>query len=111
MKIGFSADAMRICLGNIAIKLDADMSSREEMIPFSPVKGKPLTQPTFAECDSAKLVGKMYYELHPQLWGQGIVSEAFAEVLRFGFEELGCTSISVSRESSLSWTRSFLVTF
>lgn len=36
----------------------------------------------------------MFYELHPQLWGQGLVTEAFAEVLRFAFEEVGCVSVS-----------------
>lgn len=37
----------------------------------------------------------MYYELHPQVWGNDIAGEAFAEVLRFAVEELGCTSVSV----------------
>lgn len=50
----------------------------------------------------------MFFEIHPQLWGnvslssmsadkQGIVSEAFVEVLRFAFEELGVLSVAVSR--------------
>lgn len=42
------------------------------------------------------LVGKMFYEVHPQLWGQGIMSEAFVEVLRFAMEEVGCTLVQVS---------------
>lgn len=50
--------------------------------------------PSSEACQRAGLVGKMFYELHPQLWGQGIVSEAFAEILRFAFEEVGCVSVS-----------------
>lgn len=42
------------------------------------------------------MVGALYYEIHPQLWGQGIMSEAFAEVLRFAFEEVGLWTMSVS---------------
>lgn len=41
-------------------------------------------------------MGKMFYEVHPQLWGQGIMSEAFVEVLRFAMEEIGCTAVQVS---------------
>lgn len=37
----------------------------------------------------------MFYEIHPQLWGQGIMSEAFAEVLRFAMEEVGCNLVIV----------------
>ncbi|GMK55084.1 hypothetical protein CspeluHIS016_0201400 [Cutaneotrichosporon spelunceum] len=40
------------------------------------------------------LEGKLFYELHPQLWGQGLASEAFGEVLRFAFEEVGCVRVS-----------------
>jgi hypothetical protein len=50
--------------------------------------------PSAADCARVQLVGKMFYELHPQVWSQGIVSEAFAEVLRFAFEEVGCTLVS-----------------
>ena len=50
--------------------------------------------PSFADCSRAKLVGKMFYELHPQLWAQGIVSEAFGEVLRFAIEEVGCEVVT-----------------
>jgi RimJ/RimL family protein N-acetyltransferase len=37
----------------------------------------------------------MFYELHPQLWNQGIMSEAFAEVMRYAFEVVGCTEVTV----------------
>lgn len=61
---------------------------------MTPQKGKTWIHPTLSECRQAGLSGKMFYELHPQLWGQGIVSEAFEEVLRFAMEELGCTKVS-----------------
>jgi hypothetical protein len=38
----------------------------------------------------------MFYELHPQLWGKGIMSEAFTEVLRFAMEEVGVDVMVVS---------------
>lgn len=43
-------------------------------------------------------MGKMFYEIHPQLWGQGIMSEAFVEVLRFAMEEVGCAVVQVSSQ-------------
>lgn len=54
------------------------------------------TQPTFEQFKQGGLAGKMFYEVHPQLWGQGIMSEAFVEVLRFAMEEIGCTAVQVS---------------
>ncbi|THE14087.1 N-acetyltransferase [Bacillus timonensis] len=33
------------------------------------------------------------YELHPQYWRKGYVSEAASEVIRYGFNELGLTRI------------------
>ena len=38
----------------------------------------------------------MFYEIHPQIWDQGIMSEAFSEVLRFAMEEVGCCKVTVS---------------
>lgn len=56
--------------------------------------------PSFADTAAAKLEGKLFYELHPQVWGQGLASEAFAEVLRFAFEEVGCVRVSADPTSS-----------
>ncbi|WVQ96069.1 hypothetical protein IAU59_003169 [Kwoniella sp. CBS 9459] len=77
-------------LGNIALSLEYRDLSPSHL----PQKGKVYTQPTFKDMDKAGVVGKMFYEVHPQLWGQGIMSEAFEEVLRFGMEEVGCTVIA-----------------
>jgi RimJ/RimL family protein N-acetyltransferase len=55
--------------------------------------------PTFGDAAKAELVGKIFYELHPQLWGQGLMSEAFTEVLRFAFEEVGCIKVEVCLSS------------
>jgi GNAT superfamily N-acetyltransferase len=98
-------------LGNIALSLETEADqehdhshcgghghahSHIEPDPaLSPQRGTVWVQPSFSDCSRAKLIGKMFYELHPQLWGQGIASEAFAEVLRFAFEEVGCTLVSV----------------
>nr|XP_019043466.1 hypothetical protein I302_08044 [Kwoniella bestiolae CBS 10118]OCF22396.1 hypothetical protein I302_08044 [Kwoniella bestiolae CBS 10118] len=77
-------------LGNIALSLTYPTSSSS----FSPTKGRVYTQPTFEQMHQNKVEGKLFYEIHPQLWGQGIMSEAFEEVLRFGMEEVGCDSIA-----------------
>nr|XP_018260228.1 uncharacterized protein I303_07145 [Kwoniella dejecticola CBS 10117]OBR82386.1 hypothetical protein I303_07145 [Kwoniella dejecticola CBS 10117] len=77
-------------LGNIALSLTYPPDAPS----FLPEKGQIYTQPTFQEFGKYKIEGKMFYEIHPQLWGQGIMSEAFEEVLRFGMEELGCDSIA-----------------
>ncbi|KAK6908855.1 hypothetical protein I203_102860 [Kwoniella mangroviensis CBS 8507] len=77
-------------LGNIALSFTY-LSSPPS---FLPTKGKIYTQPTFGQTHDAKVEGKLFYEIHPQLWGQGIMSEAFEEVLRFGMEEVGCDSIA-----------------
>ncbi|WRT69772.1 uncharacterized protein IL334_006763 [Kwoniella shivajii] len=88
-------------LGNIALSLSYPSSSPS----FLPQKGKVYTQPKFDELHKAKVEGKLFYEIHPQLWGQGIMSEAFEEVLRFGMEEVGCYSIAsdptVGNEASI----------
>jgi RimJ/RimL family protein N-acetyltransferase len=42
------------------------------------------------------MVGNMYYELHPQLWGYGLMTEAFQAVLQFAMEEVGCEAVIVS---------------
>jgi RimJ/RimL family protein N-acetyltransferase len=55
-----------------------------------------LTHPTVDQTASAELVGDLFYEIHPQLWGKGIMSEAFAEVVRFAMEDMGCLTVTVS---------------
>jgi RimJ/RimL family protein N-acetyltransferase len=79
-------------LGNFAIRLETSDSS----VSLFPQPKRIYTHPTFAETTKAHLVGKIFYELHPQLWGQGLMSEAFTEILRFAFEEVGCVAVEVS---------------
>lgn len=71
--------------------------------------------PTAADCERVQLTGKMFYELHPQVWGQGIVSEAFAEVLRFAFEEIGAMAVSADptagNDASIRICEKFGMTF
>nr|XP_031858411.1 uncharacterized protein CI109_006174 [Kwoniella shandongensis]KAA5525483.1 hypothetical protein CI109_006174 [Kwoniella shandongensis] len=77
-------------LGNIALALSF------ENLPtgsFLPKKREVYTQPTHAQYSKAGWTAKMFYEIHPQLWGQGIMSEAFIEVLRFAIEEVGCAVV------------------
>lgn len=76
-------------LGNIAIQLEVSAPSAR----LTPMRGKIWTQPSFAQSSAANLTGNMYYEIHPQIWGQGIMSEAFVEVLRFAMEEVGCSRV------------------
>ena len=78
-------------LGNIALSLEAEYPQY-----LATKKGKRYYHPTFQLASEAGLKGSMFYELHPQLWGRGIMSEAFSEVLRFALEEVGCTSVQVS---------------
>ncbi|ODN94800.1 hypothetical protein L198_04945 [Cryptococcus wingfieldii CBS 7118] len=80
-------------LGNIALSLSFKNPSSSS---FLPKKGEVFTQPTFAHLHQAGLTGKMFYENHPQLWGQGIMGEAFVEVLRFAMEEVGCAVVQAS---------------
>lgn len=77
--------------GNFALSLEA----KNEEPSLLPRPGHVYTQPTFTETIKAQLKGKIFYEIHPQLWGQGLMSEAFTEVLRFAFEEVGCVAVEV----------------
>ncbi|ADV23907.1 hypothetical protein I305_02608 [Cryptococcus gattii E566] len=76
-------------IGNIALSL----TFTDSCDSLLPQKGQVYTQPTFEQFKQGGLAGKMFYEVHPQLWGQGIMSEAFVEVLRFAMEEIGCTAV------------------
>lgn len=78
--------------GNIALGLEPQYRSPALL----PQKGVPYSHPSFAETTKAALKGTMFYELHPQLWGKGIMSEAFTEVLRFAMEEVGVDVMVVS---------------
>ncbi len=82
-------------LGNIAIQLEVSHPSRVERGFLFPVHGKAFTHPTREVLRSVGWKGKMFYELHPQLWGMGLMSEAVEEVVRFGFENVGVESIEV----------------
>ncbi|EIW71380.1 hypothetical protein TREMEDRAFT_42784 [Tremella mesenterica DSM 1558] len=73
-------------LGNIALRLDLHGN-------LFPIPGQPALHPTFQQCDEAGLTGTLFYEIHPQLWGQGLMREAFREVVRFAMEEVGCESV------------------
>jgi len=79
--------------GNFALSLEA----KESGPSLLPRPGTVYRQPTFAETGEAQVKGKIFYEIHPQLWGQGLMSEAFTEVLRFAFEEVGCVAVEVSK--------------
>jgi hypothetical protein len=78
--------------GNFALSLEA----KESGPSLLPRPGQVYRQPTFAETAEAQVKAKIFYEIHPQLWGQGLMSEAFTEVLRFAFEEVGCVAVEVS---------------
>lgn len=54
-----------------------------------------MTHPSFDQTASAELTADMFYEIHPQLWGKGIMREAFAEVVRFAIEDVGCVEVKV----------------
>jgi len=78
--------------GNIGLSLEPLNDSS----PLSPRPRRLYTQPRFAQTTQVKLTGNLFYELHPQVWGMGLMSEAFAEVLRFAMEEVGCDVVMVS---------------
>lgn len=79
--------------GNIGLSLETSNDSSSLM----PRPRKPYTHPRFAQTTQVKLTGNLFYELHPQVWGQGLMSEAFEEILRFAMEEVGCDGVVVSR--------------
>ncbi|RXK37979.1 hypothetical protein M231_04765 [Tremella mesenterica] len=80
------SDAKGYLAGNIALRLDLHGN-------LFPIPGQPALHPTFQQCDEAGLTGTLFYEIHPQLWGQGLMREAFREVVRFAMEEVGCESV------------------
>ena len=56
---------------------------------------------------TAGVTGSLFYELHPQVWGKGLMTEAFERVLTFAMEEIGCNKVIVSpRLSACSLGRS-----
>ena len=77
-------------LGNIAIQLNTNLTD------LLPQAGTVARHPTSEQCAQAGLHATMFYEIHPQLWGQGLMTEGFTEVLRFAMEEVGCTKVMVS---------------
>ncbi|KLT45123.1 hypothetical protein CC85DRAFT_256134 [Cutaneotrichosporon oleaginosum] len=98
-------------LGNFALSI----STHPHAPSLGPRRGEVYTHPSFADTAAAALEGKLFYELHPQLWGQGLASEAFAEVLRFAFEEVGCTRVSAdpttTAEASIALCKKFGLNF
>lgn len=94
-------------LGNIALSFEGR--------GLKPKRGQIWRHPTFSQAADGRLTGKMFYEIHPQLWGQGIVSEAFGEVLRFAMEEMGCTSVTadptIGNEASIRLCTKFGLNF
>ncbi len=90
-------------IGNIALQLEASPAS-DSHNPWAPTAGTLWTWPTRTDTRSTRLRGKMFYELHPQLWRMGLMREAVEEVVRFGFEELSMEEISVSvRKGGPPW--------
>jgi hypothetical protein len=79
-------------LGNIALRLEANQAGPSLL----PQPKTTYSHPTFDQTAKVSLIGKVFYEIHPQLWGQGLMSEAFGETLRFAFEEVGCTVVEAS---------------
>lgn len=82
-----------LTVGNIGLSLE----TLNDSSPLMPRPRKVYTHPRFAQTTQVKLTGNMFYELHPQVWGLGLMSEAFDEVLRFAMEEVGCDVVIVSR--------------
>jgi hypothetical protein len=83
----------KLIAGNFALSLEAKTGGPSLL----PRPGRVYTHPSFALTAEAQVKGKIFYEIHPQLWGQGLMSEAFTEVLRFAFEEVGCVAVEVSQ--------------
>ncbi|ORY34669.1 hypothetical protein BCR39DRAFT_513933 [Naematelia encephala] len=86
-------------LGNIGLSLTTT-SPNSSSSSLSPKRGEIYLHPTFEQCAACGLEGSMFYEIHPQLWGQGLMSEAFEEVLRFAMEEIGCISVEADPTTS-----------
>lgn len=83
--------------GNIGMSLETRGAS-SSLLPQS---GIIYRHPTFAQCSKGKLIANMYYELHPQVWGLGLMSEAFGAVLRFAMQDVGCETVIVSGRSPM----------
>lgn len=50
----------------------------------------------FVSFDENNSVAEVGYVLHPDFWGQGIMTEALTAIIRFGFEELSLHRIEAS---------------
>ncbi|KAL7425172.1 hypothetical protein Q5752_000860 [Cryptotrichosporon argae] len=76
-------------IGNIGLAL----SQQKTEAVLMPVAGRPFAMPSLVDTAAAGLDGSLFYELHPQLHGQGLMGEAVAAVLRFAVEDAGCARV------------------
>ena len=79
-------------VGNYGICVRADNTS----VHLLPEKGKVYKHPTFAQMDEVNAKAYIFYELHPQLWGKGLMSEVFVEGMRYCIEEIGVPVVVVT---------------
>lgn len=82
-------------LGNIALQLEVSYPTRVEPGSLFPIHGSVFIHPTRELLKDVGWKGKMFYEIHPQLWGLGLMGEALEEMLRFGFEDVGVERIEL----------------
>ena len=78
--------------GNFGIEVEIGKTSSDTRR----LRGETLRHPTMQEMDVLQTIATIYYELHPQLWGQGLMSEAFVEGVRFALEECNVSRVRVS---------------
>ncbi|GAA6059267.1 hypothetical protein JCM10212_006660 [Sporobolomyces blumeae] len=84
-------------IGNIAIgfgRKGADASPFEQVDVGSPRAGEVFYYPSKEEI-AENFEGDLFYELHPNFWRQGVMTEAAKAILSFGFQTLLLPSIVI----------------
>ncbi|KAL8286794.1 hypothetical protein RQP46_004322 [Phenoliferia psychrophenolica] len=77
-------------IGNIGLEID------EGGKPFlRRPHGAEFLYPTKEQLQESKAVGTLFYEIHPDYWGQGIMTEALTGIIEFAFETLHLSAIII----------------
>ena len=84
---------LTLFIGNFGIEINFGRPLSDSLR----AKGKPLRHATMQQMDEAQASATIYYELHPQLWGQGLMSETFVEGVRFAFKECNVSRVRVRK--------------
>ncbi|GAA5930083.1 hypothetical protein JCM3775_004508 [Rhodotorula graminis] len=81
-------------IGNLGIDIECKSAS------LAPRVGEPFFYPSADDLEKAGAHASLYYELHPDFWGQGLMTELILAVLGFIFDTLLIPSVIVDPVST-----------